>query len=223
MSQHMNTDEQKEQAVSEALAVRARFSALSPATLQAAVAGLLTGARSHKMWLSREVDDAMLHQLHDLMKWGPTSANCSPARILFIRSREGKTRLIPTLDAGNVAKVREAPVTAVIAYDTLFFEHLSRLFPAGDHATHFRTHPDAAEPYALRNSTLQGAWLIIAARALGLDVGPMSGFDNAKVDEEFFHDTSFKSNFMVNLGYGDVAALPPRLPRLSFDEMCTLL
>jgi 3-hydroxypropanoate dehydrogenase len=223
MSQHMNTDEQRERAVSEALAVRARFADLSPEALQAALAGLLTGARSHKMWLSREVDDSVLRQLHELMKWGPTSANCSPARILFVRSREGKARLIPTLDAGNVAKAREAPVTAVIAYDTLFYEHLSRLFPAGDHATHFRTHPDAAEPYALRNSTLQGAWLIIAARALGLDVGPMSGFDNAKVDEAFFHGTSFRSNFMVNLGYGDVAALPPRLPRLSFEEMCTLL
>ena len=223
MSNHMNTDEEKEKAVADALAVRARFAALSPPALQAAVAGLLTGARSHKMWLSREVDDATLQRLYDLMKWGPTSANCSPARILFIRTREGKARLIPTLDAGHVAKVREAPVTAVIAYDTLFFEHLSRLFPAGDHASHFRTHPDAAEPYALRNSTLQGAWLMIAARALGLDVGPMSGFDNAKVDEVFFHGTSFKSNFMVNLGYGDVAALPPRLPRLTFDEMCTLL
>jgi nitroreductase len=111
MSNHMNTDEQKEQAVAEALAVRARFAALSPAALQAAVAGLLTGARSHKMWLSREVDDATLQRLYDLMKWGPTSANCSPARILFIRTREGKARLIPTLDAGNVAKVREAPVT----------------------------------------------------------------------------------------------------------------
>jgi 3-hydroxypropanoate dehydrogenase len=223
MNPHMNTDEQKQQAVSDALAVRARFAALSPAALQAAVAGLLTGARSHKMWLSREVDDDTLRQLHELMKWGPTSANCSPARILFIRSREGKARLIPTLDAGNVAKVREAPVTAVIGYDTLFFEHLSRLFPTGDHASHFRAHPDAAAPYALRNSTLQGAWLIIAARALGLDVGPMSGFDNAKLDEVFFHGTSIRSNFMVNLGYGDVAALPPRLPRLSFDEMCTLL
>ena len=180
-------------------------------------------SRHHNGWTDRPVSDNTLREMFDLLKMAPTSANCSPARVLFIRSREGKARLIPTLDAGNVAKVREAPVTAVIAYDTLFYEHLSRLFPAGDHATHFRTHPDAAEPYALRNSTLQGAWLMIAARALGLDVGPMSGFDHAKVDEVFFHDTTFKSNFMVNLGYGDVAALPPRLPRLSFDEMCTLL
>jgi 3-hydroxypropanoate dehydrogenase len=216
-------DEKRKQAMDAVVQLRSRFSALDPAALDLALEGLLTGARSHKMWLARPVEDAMLHRLYELMKWGPTSANCSPARILFIRTAEGKAKLMPALDAGNVAKVREAPVTAVIGYDTRFFEHFARLFPAGDHAEHFRAHPEAADPYALRNSSLQGAWLIIAARALGLDVGPMSGFNNAKVDETLFAGTAIKSNFLVNLGYGDPAALPPRLPRLDFEEVCTLM
>lgn len=216
-------DEIRKAAADAVMHLRARFTALDPAALELAVEALLTGARSHKMWLGRPVDDALLHRIYDLMKWGPTSANCSPARILFIRTAEGKARLIPALDAGNVAKVREAPVTAVIGYDTRFYDHFARLFPAGDHAEHFHAHPSAAEPYALRNGSLQGAWLIIAARSVGLDVGPMSGFNNAKVDETFFAGTSVRSNFLVNLGYGDAAALPARLPRLSFDEVCTLL
>jgi len=216
-------DQIRKAAADAVMHLRERFTALDPAVLELAIEGLLTGARSHKMWLGRPVDDALLHRIYDLMKWGPTSANCSPARILFIRTAEGKARLIPALDAGNIAKVREAPVTAVIGYDTRFYDHFARLFPAGAHAEHFHAHPAAAEPYALRNGSLQGAWLIIAARAVGLDVGPMSGFNNAKVDETFFAGTAVRSNFLVNLGYGDAAALPARLPRLSFDEVCTLL
>jgi 3-hydroxypropanoate dehydrogenase len=216
-------DDRKRAALDHVIDLRKRFSALDPAALQLALEGLLTGARSHKMWLERAVEDGVLHEMYELMKWGPTSANCNPARIVFVRTAEGKARIMPALDAGNVAKVREAPVTAVIGYDTQFYERLPELFPMGDHAAHFRAHPETAEPYALRNSSLQGAWLIIAARALGLDVGPMSGFDNAKLDQALFAGTPVKSNFLLNLGYGDPAAVPPRLPRLRFEDACTLI
>ncbi len=216
-------DEKKRMLVEQVVGLRQRFAALEPEALRLALAGLLTEARSHKMWLARPVEDSVLHELYELMKWGPTSANSSPARIVFVRTAAGKARLVPALDAGNVAKVREAPVTAVIGYDTRFFDLLPRLFPMGDHAAHFRAHPESVEPYALRNSSLQGAWLIIAARALGLDVGPMSGFDNARLDHALFAGTTVKSNFIVNIGYGDPAAVPPRLERLAFEDVCTLI
>jgi len=216
-------DEAKRQAIDRLQAVRNRYAQLAPGARAAAIDALLREARSHKMWLDRPVDDALLRDLYDLMKWGPTSSNSNPARIVFARTAEGKARILPALDAGNVAKVRAAPVTAVIAYDLQFHERLPELFPAADHASHFRDHPEAAEPYALRNSTLQGAWLIIAARAMGLDVGPMSGFDNARLDERLFAGTSIRSNFILNLGYGDPAAVPGRLPRLAFEDACTLI
>ena len=195
-------------------------------------------ARTHTAWLDQPVKDEMLRQVYDLMKWGPTSANTSPARLALIRSKEAKERLRPTLSPGNVDKTMAAPVTVIIAYDLLFFEKLPKLFPHNPKMRdHFTSNPQLVEVTAKRNSSLQGAYLMIAARALGLDCGPMSGFDNAKVDEEFFGagkecegcEQEFfpaghvKSNFLCNLGYGDPAKLFPRGPRLDFDEACSLL
>jgi len=199
---------------------------------------LFREARTHVTWLNQPVADETLRQLYDLMKWAPTSANCNPARIVFLRTREAKERLVPALAPGNVDKVRNAPVTAIIAYDLKFYEKLPTLFPHNPGMRdHFASTAELVDTTARRNSSLQGAYLILAARALGLDCGPMSGFDNAKVDEEFFgagksdQDTDeeffpeghLKSNFLCNLGYGDASALHPRGPRLDFDQACTLL
>lgn len=183
---------------------------------------ILRTARTHKAWQPRPVSDGDLRRLYEIFKLGPTSINCNPARILFVRSPEAKAKLISTLHASNVPKVTAAPVTAIIGYDTRFFEHLPRLFPATD-PERFRSDATFAETYAFRNATLQGAYLIITARALGFDVGPMSGFDNAKLDAAFFSGTSIKSNFLCNIGYGEEGALPPRPPRFEFDEVCTIL
>ena len=158
------------------------------------------------------------------MKWGPTSANGSPARIVFVRTKEGKDRLRPGLSAGNVEKTMAAPVTAIIAYDLHFFENMPRLYPEKPAIRErFAAAPDVAGVHAFRNGTLQGGYFILAARAVGLDCGPMSGFDNGKVDEEFFRGTPLRSNFLCNLGYGDPAQLAPRNMRLDFDEACQLL
>ncbi len=198
---------------------------------------LFRNARTYSGWLPEPVSDATLRRLYDLMKWGPTSANCCPARILFLRSKEAKERLRPALAPGNVQKTMAAPVTAIIAYDLRFYEKLSRLFPHNPKMREvFAGNPELAEVTAKRNSTLQGAYLIIAARAIGLDCGPMSGFDNSKVDQEFFGagveresvcqeyiPGTIKSNFLCNLGYGDPASLFPRSPRLDFEEACHLL
>jgi 3-hydroxypropanoate dehydrogenase len=195
-------------------------------------------ARTHNAWLDQQVTDETLRQVYDLMKWGPTSANGSPGRFVLVRSKEAKERLRPTLSPGNVDKTMAAPVTVIIAYDLLFFEKLPKLFPHSPKMRDlFAANPQLVEVTAKRNSSLQGAYLISAARALGLDCGPMSGFDNAKLDEEFFGtgkecegcEQEFfpaghvKSNFLCNLGYGDPAKLPPRAPRLQFDEACSLL
>ena len=195
-------------------------------------------ARTPGNWLDKPVSDEILRQLYDLMKWGPTSANGSPGRLVFLRSPEAKERLRPALAPGNVEKTMAAPVTAIIAYDLLFFEKLPKLFPhAPGMRDLFAQNPQLIEETARRNSSLQGAYLVIAARSLGLDCGPMSGFDNAKVDEEFFgagkeregFEEEFfpaghvKSNFLCNLGYGDESKLFPRGPRLAFNEACTLL
>ena len=195
-------------------------------------------ARTHIAWLNKLVADETLRQLYDLMKWGPTSANGSPARMLFLRTPEAKERLLLALSPGNVEKTKTAPVTVIIGYDVHFYEKLPKLFPhnlkTGDA---FANSPELAEVTAKRNSSLQGAYLIIAARMLGLDCGPMSGFDQAKVDheffgagreehgctEEFFPTTHVRSNFLCNLGYGDPAGLLPRSPRLDFEEACVLL
>jgi len=185
---------------------------------------LFRKARTHIFWQDKPVNDDVLRQVYDLMKWGPTSANCSPARILFLRTPEAKERLRHALSPTNVDKTMQAPVTAVIAHDLKFYENLPRLFPNNPAAREwFSGNPQLAEVTAFRNGTLQGGYFILAARALGLDCGPMSGFDNAKVDAEFFAGTSVKSNFLCNLGYGDAAKLFPRNPRLEFDEACKVL
>jgi 3-hydroxypropanoate dehydrogenase len=194
-------------------------------------------ARSHAAWTSRPVDESTLRNLYDLVKFGPTSANLCPARFLFLRTKEAKERLRPALAAGNVEKTMTAPVTVVIAHDERFYENAPRLFPHNPGMRDlFANSPALAETTAFRNGTLQGAYLILAARSLGLDCGPMSGFDNAKVDAEFFSDAAcaqdapevprtgrLRSNFLCNLGYGDAAKLFPRGPRLPFDEVCRVL
>jgi nitroreductase len=181
---------------------------------------ILTKARTHSVWSPEPVSDGLLHQVYDLMKWGPTSANCCPARMVFVKSKEAKEKLLACLAPGNIEKTKTAPVTAIIAQDLEFYEKLPRLFPHADARSWFAGNRPFIESTAFRNSSLQGAYFIIAARSLGLDCGPMSGFDNAKVDAAFFEGTSWKSNFVCNLGYGDASALRPRLPRLEFNEAC---
>lgn len=181
---------------------------------------LFLEARTHKAWQPRDVGEDTLKELFDLFRMGPTASNSLPARIVFVKSKAAKERLKPHLSAGNVDKTMAAPVTAIVAYDAKFFEHP----PQGQGPlSGFAEHPERAETAALRNSSLQGAYLIMAARALGLDCGPMSGFDNAGLDKEFFAGTDFKSNFLCNLGYGDPAGLRPRGPRFAFDEAAKTL
>jgi 3-hydroxypropanoate dehydrogenase len=187
---------------------------------------LFRSARTHNAFTARPVSDATLRQVHELMKWGPTSANSQPARILFLRSREAKEKLAPALSPTNLDKTMKAPVTAIVAYDTRFYEHLPRMFVHNQDAINWFRGPGkeaVAEINAFRNGTLQGGYFILAARAVGLDCGPMSGFDNAKVDAAFFPDGRFKSNFLVNLGYGEPAKVMPRNPRLTFEEQCEVL
>jgi 3-hydroxypropanoate dehydrogenase len=195
---------------------------------------LFRKARTHSAWLPKPVPDALLRQLYEVVKWGPTSANSCPARFVFLRSAAAKERLRPALAAGNVEKTMTAPVTVIIAYDLKFYEKLPKLFPHNPAMRDiFANNPQLIEQTAKRNSSLQGAFLMLAARALGLDCGPMSGFDSAKVDEEFFAadkcedcEQEFfpaghvKSNFLCNLGYGDTSKLFPRSPRLDFSEAC---
>ncbi|OZB62160.1 MAG: malonic semialdehyde reductase [Lysobacterales bacterium 14-68-21] len=184
---------------------------------------LFRNARTFNAWLDREVTDAQLHQLYDLLKFGPTSANSSPMRLVFVKSAEAKAKLSPFLSEGNRAKTMAAPVTAIVANDHAFHEKLPQLFPHTDAKSWFEGNQPLIDTTAFRNATLQGAYLILAARAVGLDCGPMSGFDNAGVDAAFFAGTAIKSNFLVNLGYGDASRdLFPRSPRLSFDEACTI-
>lgn len=183
---------------------------------------LFRAARTQNKWQDRPVPDAKLQELYELLKWGPTSANSSPARFVFVRTPEGKAKLKEALSAGNTEKTMTAPVTAIVCYDSYFYDKLGQLFPHADAKPWFTSSPEFAEKTAFRNGSLQGAYLMLAARAIGLDVGAMSGFDNAKVDELFLFGTGWKSNFLVNLGYGDVAGLFPRSPRLSFDEAARL-
>ena len=185
---------------------------------------LFREARSHNKWRDEPVSDETLRELYDLLKFGPTSANSSPARFLFIRTKEAKDRLAPALSAGNLAKTMAAPVTVIVAYDPRFFEKLPKLFPHNPDAISWFTSNDSlAATTAFRNGTLQGAYLMLAARSLGLDVGAMSGFDTTKVDEIFLADRGWRSNFLVNLGHGDPEGLFGRSPRLDFDEACVLL
>ena len=180
-------------------------------------------ARTQNKWQDKPVSPALLMAIYDLMRWGPTSANMSPARILFVTSKEAKERLKPFLSEGNREKTMSAPATAIIGYDVAFPETLPKLFPHAPDAKNWFKDPAAAQVHAFRNGSLQGAYFIIAARSLGLDCGPMSGFDNAGVDREFFGGTTVKSNFLCSVGYGDPAGLFPRSPRLSFDEACKIL
>jgi 3-hydroxypropanoate dehydrogenase len=185
---------------------------------------LFRTARTHNVWLDKPVDDALLSQVYDLAKLGPTSANMCPMRVVFVKSKAAKEKLKPALDPGNVDKTMIAPVTAVIGMDTHFYEKLPVLFPHADAKAWFKDLPENVLEYlALRNSSLQGAYLMLAARALGLDCGPMSGFNNQKVDEAFFPGTTVKSNFLCNLGYGDASKLFPRSPRLTFQEACEVV
>jgi 3-hydroxypropanoate dehydrogenase len=180
-------------------------------------------ARTHNAWHDEDIPDSLLHELVDLVKLGPTSANCSPARFLFVKSPAAKERLKPLLSEGNRDKTMKAPVCAIIGYDLDFYQHLPKLFPHTDAKSWFEGKPKKIEDTAFRNGTLQGAYLILAARALGLDTGPMSGFDNAGVDREFFAGTNIKSNFLCSLGYGDPSVLFPRSPRFAFDEAAQIL
>ena len=195
-------------------------------------------ARTYSAWLDKPIPDEVLRQLYEMMRWAPTSANASPARFIFLRSLEAKQRLVPALAPMNVEKVITAPVTVIVAYDLKFYEKMGTLFPHNPRMGDlFARSPELVEITAKRNSSLQGAYMMLAARALGLDCGPLSGFDNAKADEEFFAagqpcdgcDQEFfpaghvKSNFLCNLGYGDASKLPPRNPRLEFEEACSIL
>jgi 3-hydroxypropanoate dehydrogenase len=192
-----------------------------------ALDSIFRAARTHTAWQAKPVSDALLQAVWELAKMPPTSANCSPARILFVRSLEAKARLVPLLLEGNRAKTLQAPATAIIGYDLEFHEKLPRLFPHTDARAWFAGKPELIRSTAFRNGSLQGAYLILAARALGLDCGPMSGFDNDAVDAAFFPADVFggkvKSNFLCNLGYGEPAALHPRNPRLAFAEACQIV
>jgi 3-hydroxypropanoate dehydrogenase len=194
-----------------------------PIATEADLKLLFTEARTHHAWLEKPVDDALLQRIYDLAKMGPTSANAQPLRVVFVKSKEAKEKLRPALAPLNVDKTMSAPVTAIVAYDDEFYEQMPKLFPSRDMKTPLASMPaDKRARFLVQNSSLQGAYLIIAARALGLDCGPMGGFDNAKVDEAFFPEGKWKSNFLVNLGHGAPEKLFPRLPRLSFEEACRI-
>jgi 3-hydroxypropanoate dehydrogenase len=184
---------------------------------------LLRKARTHSDFTDKPVSDDTLRAAHDLMKWGPTSANSQPARFLYLRSRESREKLRPALAATNLEKTLKAPVIALVAYDTRFWEHLPRMFHNPEAINWFKDKGAHTETTAFRNGTLQGAYYLLALRAVGLDAGAMSGFDNAKVDAAFFPEGRLKSNFLVNIGYGSGRGIPPRNPRLSFDEACRVI
>jgi len=194
-----------------------------PILSDSALDAIFREARTYNAWQDKPVSDTLLRAIWDLARMGPTSANCSPARVVFVTGKTAKERLRPHLMEGNVDKTMAAPATAIIAYDTEFHERLPELFPHTDARSWFVGKPEFIEETAFRNGTLQGAYLIIAARALGLDCGPMSGFSQAGVNAEFFPEGRWKANFLCNLGYGDPSSLHPRSPRLEFDEACEIL
>ena len=200
--------------------LKEEVSRADPATLRL----ILTEARTQNIWQERDVSNNTLEEIYQIMKMGPTSANCCPARIVFLKSQPGKERLRAALKPNNIDKTMSAPVTAIIAYDTAFWKHAETMFPQNPGAQlTFKDNPMGSGIAAFRNGSLQGAYFLIAARAVGLDCGPMSGFDNALVDDEFFPDTTLKSNFLCNLGYGDASKTFKRLPRFDFDEVCEIL
>ena len=184
---------------------------------------IFTKARTHKDWLPNAVSEELLREVYDLMKWGPTSANSCPARIVFVKSKDTKDKLLTCVSPGNIEKIKTAPVTAIIAQDMEFYEKLPTLAPHADVRSWFAGNQPFIEATAAQSSTLQGAYFMIAARSLGLDCGPMAGFDNGKVDAAFFQGTTWRSNFICNIGYGDPSKLFPRSPRLGFDEACRIL
>lgn len=189
----------------------------------AALDQLFREARTYNAFQPRAVELTTLHALYELLRWGPTAANSLPARFVFLVSAEARQRLLPAMSSGNRDKTRAAPVTVIVAEDLHFYEHLARTFPHTNARAWFEGQPAAIRESARRNSSLQGAYMILAARSLGLDCGPMSGFDEAKVNAEFFPDGRQQVNFIVNLGYGDPAGLYPRLPRLAFEDSCKVL
>ncbi len=184
---------------------------------------LFRNARTHNAWQNRTVSDEQLERIYDLMKMGPTAFNCLPTRLVFVTSSEAKERLRPALVEGNVEKTMAAPATVIVAYDTRFFDYLPEMFPAFDAKPLYEGDAEFARQSAVRNTGLQGGYLIMAARSLGLDVGPMSGFDNGMVDDIFFLDGRYKSDFLANIGYGDETGLYPRGPRLAFDQVCKII
>jgi 3-hydroxypropanoate dehydrogenase len=199
-------------------------SAAQPATIaNDALNQLFRQARTHSAWLPRRVPVEVLREVYELARWGPTSANSTPARFVFLESEAAKARLLPALALGNVEKTKAAPVTVIVAWDTEFYEKLPQLFRRADMRSYFVGNQSLIDETAMRNGSLQGGYFILAARALGLDCGPMSGFDAAKVNAEFFPDGKWKANFLCNLGYGDRSKLFPRNPRLEFDEACRVL
>lgn len=200
-------------------ALRARKTTLDDASLDL----ILRDARSHYAWTEKPVSDDLLKTIFDITIQGPTSMNTCPARFVFVRSDAAKDRLAKSLKPKNVEKMRSAPVTAIIAWDPLYWQRLDFLFPHEDRKPLFNGKEDYAHDTAYRNSTLQGAYFMIAARAVGLDVGAMSGFSNAIVDEEFFSENGWKSNFLCNIGYADETALFPKLPRFAFDDVCEVI
>jgi 3-hydroxypropanoate dehydrogenase len=197
----------------------------SPAMMldESSLETLFRAARTHNGWQDRPVSDAQLEQLHALLKWAPTSANCSPARFVFVKSAEAKARLVACMDAGNAAKTAQAPVTVIVGMDMAFHDKLPQLFPHTDARSWFAGNDAKIQATAFRNSSLQGAYLIMAARAIGLDCGPMSGFDAEKLNAAFFAGTTVKANFVCSLGYGDPAKLRARGPRFSFDDACSIV
>ena len=189
---------------------------------QSALAQLFSEARTHNFWLDKPVSDALLKEVYEQCKWAPTSANCSPARFVYVKSEAAKQKLKPAIAESNLEKTMTAPVTVIIASDFAFYDKLPQLFPHADAKSWFVGNQTLIDSTANRNGSLQGAYFILAARALGLDCGPMSGFNNELVDQAFFSGTRIKSNFLINLGYGDVDKLFPRSPRLTFDEACQI-
>lgn len=184
---------------------------------------LFSEARTHNAWQDKAIAPELLQELYDLLKMGPTSANCSPARFVFIQSAEAKAKLKPALSSGNVEKTMTAPVTVLVAYDSEFYEKLPELFPHGDARSWFTSSPELAHETAFRNSSMQAAYLILACRSLGLDTGPMSGFNPTRVDENFLAGTTWKTNLLINIGYGNPEKLYGRLPRLSFEDACQIV
>ncbi len=184
---------------------------------------LFRGARTYNSWQDKDVTQEQLREIYNLIKWGPTSANCSPMRTVFVTTEDARQRLKPHLNGGNVEKTMSAPVTAIFAHDLAFYEHMPRLFPHTDAKSWFAGKPDYIQETAFRNATLQAAYFMLGVRAMGLDCGPMSGFDPAGVKDEFFKEDAVEVNLLCNIGYGDQDGLHPRGPRFDFDEVCTIL